>query len=560
MEAERKSQCYRKRFNQLKNAIDEKEWRAHWLELSQYMLPRKGRFLSDDSHEEHNSGAKRNSKIINGSAHDAVRTLAAGMQGGLTSPSRPWFQLALPDKDIMEYGPVREWLDSLRTAMLHVFQRSNFYSSVNNVYEELGVFGTSTMGIFEDYETVVRFRPYTVGEYYLANGADLRVNSLYRRCTMTARQLVEMFGKENCSIHVRQAYEENNGERPFGVIHVMQPNIARDPASLGRGGMKYESVYFEESPSEDTDTFLRVSGFRSIPFVAPRWATTSTDVYGRSPGMDALGDVKMLQKMETKSLTALDKMIDPPMIAPTALMRHGNPNTLPGGVNYVDIAQGQAGFAPAYQINPNFQQMEGKVERIEQRIRRFFFNDLFMQILGQEKQMTAREVAERHDEKIMMLGPVLERLQSEMLGPIIQRTFEVMTEMGMVPPPPPEVEQMPIEIKYISLLAQAQQMVMAPGIEQFAGFVANLAGVNPDVLDKVDFDQTVDEYAGLMGVPPKIVRSDEDVKALRAQKAQAAQAQMQAEQGLQMAQGAKTLSETKMGEGSALDVMTGGLV
>jgi len=560
MDIERKPERYRKRMAQLKKEVTSQEWRAHWAELAEYMLPRKGRYLSSDSTKEDNRGEKRSSKIINGSICDAIRTLAAGMQGGLTSPSRPWFRLTLPDPDLNEFGPVRNWLHDVRNAMLAVFQRSNFYGAIHSVYEELGVFGTNAMLINEDMRDVVRFRPYTIGEYYLANGPTYLPDTLYRRFTLTARQIVAQFGLENCSDSVKRSLEKNQGENRFTVVHAIQPNVDHDPASLGIPGMAYEDVYFEEKPGAKEDNgFLRIGGYESIPFVAPRWAVTATDVYGRSPGMDALGDTRMLQTMESKSLKALDKMIDPPMNAPTTMRKSGNPNVLPGGVNYLDIQQGSQGFTPAYQINPRFQDMEYKIDRVEQRISRFFFNDMFKMILGQEKTMTATEVAERHEEKLMMLGPVLERLQSEMLEPIISRTFQVVESLGAIPEAPPEIGEAGLQIKYISLLAQAQQMVAAPSVEQFAGFVGNLAGVNPDVVDKMDFDQAVDEYGDMLGVTPKIIRSDDDVAELRAQRSQQQQQAAQSEQMMQGAQGAKLLSETSMDNGSALDALMGGV-
>ena len=554
---EKKTERYRKRFGQLKNEVTSQEWRAHWQELADYMLPRKGRYLSDDAIQSDNRGDKRNDKIVNGSICDAIRTLAAGMQGGLTSPSRPWFRLTLPDPDMALWGPVRNWLHDVRNAMLMTFQRSNFYGAIHSTYEELGVFGTNAMLILEDMRDGVRFRPYTIGEYYLANGPDYRPDTLYRRFSMTARQLVGEFGEDNVSDMVKRQFEKNQGEDRFAVIHAIQPNQEHDPASQGIPGMEYESVYFEENPGDGQDEkFLRVSGYEGVPFVAPRWKVTATDVYGGSPGMEALGDTKMLQKMEIKALKALDKMVDPPMNAPTQMKRQGNPNILPGGVNYIDVQQGQQGFTPTYLVNPHFQDMEYKIDRVEQRIRRFFFNDMFAMIIGADKTMTAREVAERHEEKLMMLGPVLERLQAEMLEPIITRTFDIMMRNGLLPPPPEEMRD-GVQIKYISLLAQAQQMIAAPGVEQFVGFLGNLAGVSPEVLDKINIDAVVDEYGEILGVSPKIIRGEEDVAQIRQARAEAAQAAQQQEMMMQGAQGAKLLSEAKLGGGSALDAMLG---
>ena len=378
---------------------------------------------------------------------------------------------------------------------------------------------------------------------------------------MTVRQMEEQFGLDKMSERTQTMYNKNQGENKIEVIHVVQPNIHHDPASLGIEGKKYESVYFEESAGdkEDVEQFLSVGGFDSMPFVAPRWDVAATETYGTSPGMSALGDVKMLQMMEKKSLKALDKMIDPPMNAPSS-MKNTKINALPGGVNFIDPMGGQAGISPTYQIRPDFQNMEFKIDRVEQRIRRFFFNDMFATIIGQDKQMTAREVSERHEEKLMMLGSVLERLQSEMLSPIIQRVYEVLQGLGAIPPAPDELGDGDVEIQYISLLAQAQQMVAAPAIEQAAAFVGNLAGAFPDVLDKLDADQIVDEYTNMLGVPTRVVRTDAEVEEIRQAKAQQQQQIQQQEQMQQGIQGAKVLSETDTGAESALSALMGSVV
>ena len=217
--------------------------------------------------------------------------------------------------------------------------------------------------------------------------------------------------------------------------------------------------------------------------------------------MDALGDIKMLQKLEEKKLKALGKMIDPPMVASTDLKGKGA-TVIEGGVTYVDVTQGQNGFTPAYQIRPDIQNIGLEIMNVEQRIRRFFFNDLFLSILTTGKEMTATEVAERHEEKMIMLGPVIERMQAELHDPILERTFSIMSDIGMLPPAPPELQGVDLKIEYISLLAQAQKLVGTGAIERVAGFVSTVGQAIPQTLDKFNADEAVDQYAEMVGVPP----------------------------------------------------------
>lgn len=530
-------------------------WKPVWRETKDYMLPERGMFLSSDD-EEPNRGERKDSKIINGSANDAVRIIAAGLQGGLTSPSRPWFVLTLDDRALMEYQPVKEWLHEVRTRMLGVLARSNFYGSTHSIYAELAGFGTAAMLIEEDFNSVIRCRPFTIGEFALGLDATYRPNTLYRRFWHTAGQLVSMFGIDNVSDPVKQAFRENR-DQWFLVNHAIQPAAQVDPLKQDYRGMSFSSAYWEEKG--DHDQYLRLSGYRGVPFIAPRWEVTAVNIYGNCPGRSSIGDQKMLQKLEEKKLKQLDKHTDPAMNAATALKKKGG-TIISGGVNYIDVQQGQVGFSPAYQTNPDISPVAREIETVERRIRRFFFNDLFLAVLGSmdSKQRTATEIAKAHEEKLVMIGPVIEQLQSEMHDPGLDRVYNIMDDLDMLPPPPKELAGATINIQYLGLLAQAQKIVSVQSIERVANYVGALAAVKPDVVDKFNFDQSVDEYADAMGVPPDLVLSDEAVADIRAQRAQQ-QAQIQAAALAQVgAETAKTASETQVKGRSVADRIADG--
>jgi len=550
-----KTKQYRMRLNQL---IDSTQtWLGHWKDLSDYIAPRLGRNLTGQGTSQPNDGSKKNQKIINSVASDAVRVLSAGLMGGLVSPSRPWFNLTLPDEELLEDEEVKTWLHDSRTALLTVLAKSNFYAAAHAEFNEISVFGTGAMLIEEDFETVVRFRPFTIGEYYLGANSENRVDCLYRTFTMTAKQMIDEFGIDKVSEPVKTCYENDNLEERFDVVHCIQPSKTFDSKSKKSEDKPWESVYYEHSGSQDE--LLRKSGYDEQPFVAPRWETTGVDVLGSNcPGMQGIGDAKMLQKMEEKKIQALEKMVNPPLNAPTN-MRNTAATLIPGGVNYVDVQQGQQGLTPVHQVNPDTQGIGMEIRNVEERIRRIFFNDLFLSILATDKNMTATEVAERTSERLLMLGPVVEKLQYEFLDKIIDRVFSIAERFGLIPEPPQVLEGMDVKVEYISLLAQAQKMVGTASIEQLAAFVGNLAAVKPDVLDKVNFDEMIDQYGQMLGAPPKVVRADEDVAGIRQKNMQAMQQQQMPEQLEKTANGAKTLSETEVGNNSALDQMLGAL-
>lgn len=255
-------------------------------------------------------------------------------------------------------------------------------------------------------------------------------------------------------------------------------------------------------------------------------------------------------------LMALEKEVNPVVNAPTTMAMKGV-SLVAGDVNYIDVTTGNQGIVPTFQVQMNLQNIGFEIQNVSQRIREFFYNDLFLSILQEDKRMSATEVVERHEEKLLMLGSVIERIQSEMLDIIIDRVFNVMYRKRRIPEPPPELLGMDLKIEYISLLAQAQKVVGVTGIQQLAGFVGSLAAINPEVIDKFDYDQAVDEYADMVGTPPKIVRSDDAVADIRKNRQQLQQQQMAMEQANMAAQGAKTLSDTKTDENSMLNMLLG---
>lgn len=544
---EEKVKKYDKRLASLISEFD--YWKSHLQDISNYLMPRRGRFLYDESTG--NDGKKRHNNVIDGTATRALRVLAAGMQGGLTSPARPWFRLTLANKDLAGYGPVKLWLDTVRNDMLHVFQKSNFYNSTHALYGELGGFGTGSMYIGEDEESIIRCYPYTVGEYYLDVDHTGRVRGIYRIFKMTAQAMVSQFGVDKVSESVKQAHKQDTRNQWTDVVHIIEYDQDSSQAK------KTRSIYFEYKGSPRR--ILREKGYYSFPAMAPRWSVTGSEIYGRSPGMEALADAKMLMKMQQKSLKALDKVVDPPMNAPSSL-KTKHKTIISGGVTYVDATQGSQTFSPTYQINPDIAAIEAKIGNVQESINQTFYTDLFLMIAASHKTMTAHEVAERQEEKLLMIGPVIERVQSEFLNPVIDRVFDIMERNGHLPPPPEELQGVDLEIEYISLLAQAQKMVGVTSIEQTISFVASLAQYDQTAWDRIDIDETIEEYAHIVGSPSRIIRDIEKAKEMRDKREAAQQEQQQAAETAGMIEGAKTASEINMGENNALDTIMEGIV
>ncbi len=549
MAAETLKEQLQKQQAQLTN--DRSSFDPHWRELSDFINPRGSRFLVTDV----NRDDRRNTKIVDPTATLAARTLSSGMMSGITSPARPWFKLATPDPDMMDYGPVKLWLEVVQRRMNEVFNKSNIYQSLPLLYASLGNYSTGAMAVLEDDSDVIRTMMFPIGSYYMANSARGSVDTCFRKFSMTVRQLVMEFGLNNVSDSVKGMWYSGNYESWIEVIHAVYPNIDRDTAKLNSKNKPVKSVYYEVGG--DSDKLLRESGFDEFPIMAPRWEVNGEDVYGSScPGMIALGQVKALQLEQKRKSQLIDKATNPPMVGPSSL-RNQRVSLLPGDITYIDQVTGQDGFKPAYLVNPNTADLLADIQDTRQIINSAYFVDLFMMLQNiNTRSMPVEAVIEMKEEKLLMLGPVLERLNDECLNPLIDRTFSIMARKNLLPPPPDVLQGMPLRIEYISVMAQAQKSIGLSSLSSTVGFIGQLAQAKPEALDKLNVDQAIDAFAEMSGVSPTVIVPQEQVEQVREQRAQQQQQQQMVAMGMAAAQGAKTLSEAQTADPSVLTALS----
>lgn len=540
-------------------------WWTHWRDLADFYLPRRYKFLITPNQA--NRGSPINQHIIDSTGTIAARNLASGMMSGITSPTRPWFKLRIGRADSTQTSPASLWLAEVERLMMLIFQESNFYNSIATVYFDLVIFGTSSMLIYEDFDNVINCYNPCLGEFYLANNARLQVGAFYRQFVMTGLQIQKEFGEDNIPDVIKTEVNRTQGAawtHEWVVAHAIEENS--DPGDWGLPAhFKWREVYWLYGTGQDKTTqWLRKRGFFEQPFIAPRWDLVSNDPYGRSPAMDGLGDVKQLQQETRRKAQAIDKMVNPPMVADIQL-KNQPASLLPGGVTYVaGLGRGEAvGFRPAYTVAPPVKEIMEDLNEVRDRIKSILFNDLFQMISQYEPKsgVTATEMDARREEKMILLGPVLERFQSEGLKVIIERVYNIASRAGVFPPPPAEIAGQPIQVDYVSMLAETQKAARTSGVERVLGLAGNLVGVDPAVMDNIDIDYAIASVSHDLGNDPKLIRSPEALAQIRAQRQKQQQAQQQEQQlnnSVALAQGAKTLSETNVGGSrNALQAITG---
>lgn len=509
---------------------------SHWRELADYIAPRRGRFERTDR----NRGEKKNTKIINSVAGQALKTLSSGMMAGITSPARPWFRLATHDRQMMDSTEVKVWLSDVEKIMREIFAQSNLYEVLPILYRELGLFGTSAMSVMEDFEDVIRCYHHPVGEYSIAINDRYEVDTFYRVIDMSVGQIVQKWGLDAVSEDTLTAYKEGNLDTWRPVVHAVEPNDDRDLKLKDSKNKPFRSVYYELGRQHPNAIrgLLSEQGFDEFPIMVPRWEVTGGDIYATDcPGMTSLGDVKALQVEEKRKAQAIDKLASPPLKGPSSL-RNIPVNSLPGGLTLYDNDQSREGLSPIYQVNPRIQELMADIQQVEGRINKAFYADLFLMMANSDRrQITAREIDVKQEEKLLALGPVLENLHSRLLNPLIDRTFNIMARAEILPPIPDELQGSPLRVEYISVMAMAQKSIGTGALERSTMFVQTLAQADPSVIDKIDLDQAIDEYSTMVGIDPRIIRDDEVVAQIRAQRQQMMQMQQAAEM-------AKTASET----------------
>lgn len=480
-------------------------WDSHWQEIAERIYPSKDNFITIRT-----PGQKRNQQIYDATGALALTKFAAAMESMLTPRSQRWHRLRSSNPDINKDSDAKIWFEDATDILFanRYAPRTNFASQQHETYMSLGSFGTGALFIDDSMDSI-RYKSIHLGEIYIEEDFQGIIDTVYREFELTARQAVQQFGKERLPEKIVERADTKPGDK-FCFVHCVKPNDNLDETKADHRGMKFMSVYVSKEGAQ----VVREGGYHSFPYSMSRYVTSPGEIYGRSPAMLVLPDIKMVNEMSKTNIRAAQKQVDPPLLL-TEDGILGGVNATPNAINYggVDPRTGKANVIP---LNTGANVGLG-LEMEDQRRR--VINDAFLvtlfQILVETPQMTATEVIERAREKGALLTPTVGRQQSESLGPMIEREMDILNRAGALPPMPDILLEAEgeYEIEYDAPLNRAQRSEEALGLFRTIEGMAPLAQINPEVMRRFNGDEILVGLAEINAMPTRWLKTDEQLAA-----------------------------------------------
>jgi len=512
-------------------------WEDHWQEILDYVMPRKAEVTFIRA-----KGEKRTEILFDSTAITANNLLAASLQGTLTSPSLQWFYLKIKNPEFNQDREVQLWLEDSAKRMYDLFNETNFNSEVHELYLDLCSIGTGCLFVEEGKEgfdkDLIHFNCLHISEYYIQENVDGYVDTLYRRYKLTARQAVQEFGEDNIGEKITEAIKDKP-DKMFNFIHAVEPTQDYE-RSVGKVATKlpFHSCHV----CEEDKMVVRSGGYNEFPYLVPRWAKATGEIFGRSPSYNALPDIKTLNKAVEIGLKAWSKAIDPPLLVQDDGVI-GKVRMTPGGIT---VIRNDAAVQPL-QIGSNWQITDLKETQLRTAIRQAYYSDQLQ--LQEGPQMTATEVQVRYELMQRLLGPTLGRFQSEFLNPLIERVFGLMLRAGALSLAPDIIENQQVDVEFVGPLARSQRMEEAVAVERLYQLAMQIGQADPQILDIINHDQAIRMRAELLGVPKSVLRGVDEVEEIRQQRAE--QQQMEQEMMMQQQQAETMKSQAEAAKQTA---------
>lgn len=518
-----------KRYDALKGARG--TWEEHWQEVAEYIFPRRS-----DFNVRRTAGDKRNSKVYDPTGMRGLSLLAAGLHGFVSNPSARWFALKTDDDALNEQDAIREWLgacEDIIYAKMHS-PHSSVTTHLDEMYLDFAAFGTAVMFIGTSKDGGLLFQTRFLGECVIDENADGAVDTVIRCFQLTVRQMLQQWG-DKCSADVQKKAANDKWDDKIDVLHAVFPREERDEHKITPDNLPWASIYYEKKAK----TELQAGGFDEFPYAVPRWYKVAGEKYGRSPAMDALPEVKMLQEMRKAVIKAAQKAVDPPLIVPDDGVL-GPVRTVPGGLNFM---RGDAEIKPLV-FGGNIPITLEMIQESQNMILQMFYADIMQPAI--EKQMTAYEYSKIIEQAMRLLGPVMGRMTAELLGPLIARVFGILARAGEFPEQPPELDGVQFRVEYTSPMAMAQRAAKVDHAVSMLQIAGQMAAFDPSVMARFNSEKFLTWMANEMNVDADLILDDDEFAAKQQAMQMASMvgpAQQAADAFAKAGQGAKAFAE-----------------
>lgn len=500
---------------------DRGTWEQHWEEIAERVLPRQIGFVG-----ERTPGEKRTQKVFDSKPMIALERFAAVMDSMLTPRQTKWHNLRTTDPTLNADPEVQDWFYRVNDLLYssRYVPNANFSGQNSERWISTGAFGTGAIfidGVFERGVFQFRYRCVNLRDLFILENHQGVIDTVYRRFKFTARQAAQRWGFDKLPEDLKKCLENPNKVHDLHeFLHVVKPRTDYMPGRIDAKGKPWASYYIHIK----SKMILEEGGYNSFPYSISRYVTAPDEIYGRSPAMAALPDIKMLNEMGRTDIRAVHKLVDPPILLHDDGILGGGAMTVnmkPGGLNVGGVNRnGQAMMQP-FNTGARVDIAEAKMEQRRASIDDAFLVTLF-QILVETPRMTATEALIRAQEKGMLLTPTMGRQQSEALGPQIERELDLLAAARQLPPMPPALVEAggDYEIVYDSPMSRMQRAEELVGVQRTMELLAPFAQIDPTVLDIFDRDKLARLTAEVSGVPTPVLRTPDELEQIRNQRAQ----------------------------------------
>ncbi len=511
-------------------------YESAWSDIRKLVRPNTTDFRATNS-----PGDVRTEQMYDGTAMQSNIDLANAVHSFLVNPSERNFGIkaAAANRELNEDPESVEWLDLVSDiiASEYVDDRTRFTSSLQECFLDLA-FGNLVLNQEWDYDSGhLIFRSCPLSNSCFEENNKGAIDRVYRWSEMTVRQIEAQFPAATW-----ERKDDDKKDKKYHVVHAVYPRTERAYGREDKNNMPFKSCWV----LCEKKMLLDEGGYISFPYHVGRWSKSDEEVYGRGPAITCLPDIRMLNRMEFTILKAAQKAVDPPLVIPSDgfLERF---KAAPGSINYRDPSVGEF-EVQSLEHKGNFPIGEEKCDQKREFIRRCFYAD-WVKLMPKKERQTAYEISELVEQQLRMMAPMLGRLQAEVIVPCIQRSYQLLSRAGQIPPPPVALERAVVEVDYVSAAARAQAATRVVSYTRWVQNMSILQPIKPDVMDAVDADFIAQDMAILMGIPKKAIVNDEDIAQVRDTRAKEQMALQAADAAPKIADATKKFSESNLGGG-----------